>query len=164
MPPIPGLPPSFPFKSTTSFTTTGRLFSGTRVYWSPRNAVEASYSYSPNDFRRRDETPGGFSLPQVDVRVHNVAFNYIRYLDRTGRVQPFITGGLGFTVFDDGFDPQTKLAGNFGGGIDIPVRRNLLIRGEFRDFVVKPLAFGPITNPDKVVHNLVPSVGLAVRF
>lgn len=168
LPPAPGLPSSLPFTSTTSFQTTGRLFTGFRYYLSPRNAVEASYSYSPNDFQRELRVTEGslFASPifvPLDTNVHNVAFNYVRYLTHR-RLRPFVTGGLGFTVFDSSFRSSTKFAGNFGGGVDIRVGSRILLRAEFRDFLNERLRFGNPFAPGGVTHNLVPSVGIVLKF
>lgn len=164
LPPIPGFPPSLPFTRETSFSTTGRLFTGFRYYLNRRNAVEASYSYSPNDFRGRVRFPTSIVFTVVNIRVHNVAFNYVRYLSEHGRVRTFATGGLGFAVFAKNFDRPVKFTGNFGGGADIRLHRRLTFRAELRDFLHERLTFGDPTAPGGVTHNLVPSVGIVLKF
>ncbi|MFQ5664313.1 MAG: outer membrane beta-barrel protein [Terriglobia bacterium] len=159
----PPVPAAVTFRTKRSFGTTGRLFTGFRYYLTQKNALEASYSYSPNRLQVSASSslfpvPFFFSAP---MRVHQGAFNYVRYFSRRGRIQPFATGGLGFVVFASVFDIDTKFAGNFGGGVDIRLHRRFYLRAEFRDFVSKRPRF---SGRGRVTHNLAPSVGLVFKF
>jgi len=136
-PPCPSLP----------FSNAGRLFTGVRVR-AGHDAVEASYSYSPNQ-------ASGYN------RLNLVSFNYVRYLWLRSKVQPFATIGLGANRFSgplntsSGFD----FVWNYGGGADIVLRRHLALRLELRDYVGgEPNGFIGTS------HNIVPSAGIVFRF
>jgi len=164
--------PAHSVRFENSFGASGRVFAGLRYSLTPNNTLEASYSYSPNRLREQfiftplQPTPA-FPSPVTDFSsssfyIHNVAFNYVRYLGGWADLEPFLTGGLGFAIFTDNVYYTTKLAGNFGGGVDIPLHRRVCLRTEFRDFLIKhPRLFTSFTG---VLHNFVPSVGLVFKF
>ncbi|MGH9778498.1 MAG: hypothetical protein ACRD5I_08805, partial [Candidatus Acidiferrales bacterium] len=128
---------------------------------------ETSYSYSPNYLRepQRIILDGGFQLLfgpfSARNHVHQVAFNYVRYL-RKGRVRPFATGGVGFAHFTASLRP-TKFAANFGGGVDLELNPWSAIRFEFRDYLVgAPLILD--VSPRGLDQQYGPSLGIAVKF
>lgn len=156
-------PPTISTRAKSSLATTGRLFTGARYYATAKDALELSYSYSPS----RSQTTVTSSLPALSgffsesMRVHNAAFNYVRYLSGERRVQPFVTGGLGIAVFDRRTGPtSTNFAVNFGGGVDIRLTQQLRLRAELRDFVSER----PALSTERATHNVVPTVGLAFKF
>ncbi len=161
-------PVSVRYKS--SFGATARLFAGLRYYFTPDNAFEVSYSYSPNrlqsTFVYTPLAPSpSLTSTQVDfvsesMGVNIVAFNCVKYLPAQRVWKPFVTGGLGFAVFDYAVQ-ETKFAGNFGGGMEVPLNGWLSLRAEFRDFVIQRPRFTSFTS---VAHNLAPSVGLVLKF
>jgi len=158
---------------TSSFSKTGRLFTGARFRFTPHDAIEASYSYSPNHFSLQEGllSPG----PEATVplgsyynRVELISFNYVRYLSVRTRVQPFATAGLGTNRFSGppsaspGFvasDNGYQFAWNYGGGADIVLQRHLALRLELRDYVTGQPSF--ITGTS---HNIVPSAGIVLRL
>lgn len=166
--PPPGTPVPFFSRDQSSFGKTGKIFTGVRYYFRAHEAFEASYSYSPN---RLQNTLTFFTAPALlpprtaflseSMRVHSVAFNYVRYLRQAGRVQPFATGGVGFSVFHPRFSPaETEFTTNFGGGADIRLSQRIKLRLDLRDFI----SDRPSSALKGQTHNVVPSVGLAFKL
>ena len=157
-----------PTTPTSSFSKTGRLFTGARLRFTRHDAFEASYSFSPNHLSLQYR---GESLGSAYNRVNLISFNYVRYLWIRSPVQPFATIGLGTNRFS-GFsststlaseivsrDNGYQLAWNYGGGADIVLQRHLALRLELRDYVTGQPSF--ITGTS---HNIVPTAGLVFRF
>ncbi len=126
----------------------GRLFTGARLR-TGHDAIEVSYSYSPNQ------------IPEYYNRLNVFSFNYVHYLSMRSKVQPFATIGLGAERFSgpnsssNGF----RLVWNYGGGADIVLQRHLALRLELRDYVGgQPSGFVGTS------HNIVPSAGIVFRF
>ncbi len=160
-------PPS-PSRVTSSFSRTGRLLTGARFRFTCRDAIEASYSYSPNHFSLQEGTQ---SLGSAYNRDELISFNYVRYLSARTRVQPFATAGLGTNRFSGPKSASAVVAGwvkadngyqfawNYGGGADLVLQRHLALRLELRDYVTGQPGFVAGTS-----HNVVPSAGIAFRF
>jgi len=157
-----------PTTPTSSFSKTGRLFTGARLRFTRHDALEASYSFSPNHLSLQYR---GEPLGSAYNRVNLISFNYVRYLWIRSPVQPFATIGLGTNRFS-GFsststlaseiisrDNGYQLAWNYGGGADIVLQRHLALRLELRDYVTGQPSF--ITGTS---HNIVPSAGVVFRF
>jgi hypothetical protein len=153
---------------TSSFSKTARLFTGARLRITRHDAIEASYSYSPNNFSLEEGTQ---LLGSVYTRVDLISFNYVRYLWIRTRVQPFATAGVGTNRFsggpsgvpvfavDVGPDNGWQFAWNYGAGADLVLRRHLALRLELRDYVTGQPS--PITGTS---HNVVPSAGIVFRL
>jgi hypothetical protein len=166
--PCPVLGPCLGGPYTSSFSKTGRLIAGARLRFTRHDALEASYSFSPNHFSFLEAT--GASLDAYN-RVNLVSINYVRYLWAKTPVQPFLTGGVGFNRFSGPLSASAiaeglvsasnglQFAGNFGGGTDVVLRRHVALRLELRDYVTSQPSF--ITGTS---HNIVPSAGLVFRF
>ncbi len=161
---------------TNSFSTAARLMVGGRYRFTPRNALEASYSYSPNRFTIQ---PQGQAALSAFNRADLVSFNYVRYLSSKARVQPFLTAGLGLNRFSGpsnalavvgeyvNADNGWQFAWNYGGGADLVLERHFALRLELRDYITGQPQFSPITNITGLTgtsHNVVPSVGVVFRF
>ncbi len=168
-PPIACIPEiECPTTPTSSFSKTGRLFTGARLRFTRHDAVEASYSFSPNHFSLQYR---GESLGSAYNRVNLISFNYVRYLWVRSPVQPFATIGLGTNRFSGSSSTSTlaahlvspdngyQFAWNYGGGADVVLQRHLALRLELRDYVTRQPSF--ITG---MSHNLVPSAGIVFRF
>ena len=154
--------------ATSSFSKTGRLLTGARLRFTRHDAIEASYSYSPNHLSIQEGTQ---SLGSAYNRVDLISFNYVRYLWIRTRVQPFATAGLGTNRFsgpssaglvvsgwvkaDNGY----QFAWNYGAGADIVLRRHFALRLELRDYVT-----GQPSSITGTSHNIVPSVGIVFRL
>jgi hypothetical protein len=146
----------------SSFSKAGRVLAGVRFRMTEKNALEFSWSYSPNRYElsAKVDPPVTALVPdQVTQSLHHGALNYVRYLPSPGTVQPFLTGGIGLSRFVglDGY--VNRLSGNFGAGLDVPIRKRIALRLEFRDFV-----FGQPCPVRGVTHNLTPMAGLVFKF
>jgi len=154
--------------ATSSFSKTGRLLTGARLRFTRHDAIEASYSYSPDLFSLQRASQ---SLGSAYNRVDLISFNYVRYLWVRARVQPFVTGGVGVNRFSGPSNASAVLYGyvnadngwqfawNYGGGADIVLQRHLALRLELRDYVTGQPSI--ITGTS---HNIVPSAGIVFRF
>jgi opacity protein-like surface antigen len=154
--------------ATSSFSKTVRLFTGARLRFTRHDAIEASYSYSPNQFSLQYGTQSlGSAYNHVDV----ISFNYVRYLWLRTRVQPFATAGVGTNRFTGpssasavlygyvNVDNGWQFAWNYGGGADIVLQPHLALRLELRDYVTGQPSL--ITGTS---HNVVPSAGIVFRL
>ena len=160
---------------SNTFSKTARAFAGGRYRFTRHDALEASYSYSPNHFTMQ---PSGFSAGSAYNRVDLISFNYVRYLWVKSRVQPFVTTGLGVNRFSGpsnasaviyGYvsaDNGWQFAWNYGGGADLVFLRYLALRLELRDYVTgQPAAIQAYGNTiTGTSHNVAPSVGIVFRF
>lgn len=162
-------------RKTADASNTGRLFVGFRYYFSRADAFEASYSWSPGHLVERQQLAledSRFQIvtldPMLETDIHQVAFNYVRYLKAAGRVRPFVTGGFGFVHIPNNvsdFSQPTKFAANFGGGADFALGERLAVRIEYRDYIMgQPLIFDPDFSPRGTAHYHGPSAGLVFRF
>jgi hypothetical protein len=161
---------------TSTISKTGRFFTGARLRFTRHDAIEASYSYSPNLFLFQvGSQPIGPGYGRIDL----FSVNYVRYLWIRTRVQPFATGGIGSNRFSGGpmaypvyvpvgsnyvsvpipADNGWQFAWNYGGGTDIVLRRHLALRLELRDYVT-----GQPSPLSGTSHNIVPSAGIVFRF
>lgn len=139
----------------------GRFFGGARLRLTRHDAVEASYSYSPNVF---DEA---YPLVYFNDRLSSHSINYVRYLSTYPHLQPFVTGGVGWENFQGGglnssgalVSGDSQFAWNWGVGIDVIPQRYFALRFEFRDYTTSL----PV-NHTSSLHNLVPSIGIVFRF
>jgi opacity protein-like surface antigen len=141
---------------------------GARLRFTRHDAIESSYSYSPNHLSLQEGTQ---SLGSAYNRVDLISFNYVRYLWIRTRVQPFVTGGVGVNRFSGPSNASAGLYGyvnadngwqfawNYGGGADIVLQRHLALRLELRDYVTGQPSI--ITGTS---HNIVPSAGIVFRF
>ena len=97
-----------PVAVTSSFSKAARLFTGARLRFTRHDALEASYSYSPNHFSLQG---AGLAALSVYNRVDLISFNYVRYLWAKTSFQPFVTGGVGANRFSG---PSSASAGFYG--------------------------------------------------
>jgi hypothetical protein len=158
---------------TNSFSKTGRLIAGARFRFTRHDALEASYSYSPNLFSLQEA--GGMTLTGYN-RLNLFSCNYVRYLWTKTSVQPFVTGGVGANRFSGPASASAVVAGllsadngwqfawNFGGGADLALPRHFAFRLELRDYLSGQPTSSSITGLGGTSHNIVPSAGIAYRF
>ena len=165
--PTSGCTPCPPVAATGSFSKTVRIVTGAGYRFTRHDAVEASYSYSPNHLSLQPGTESFSAYSHVDL----LSFNYVRYLTVKSRVQPFATAGVGMNRFSGpstasavyyGYvnaDNGWQFAWNYGAGADVVLERRVALRLELRDYVT-----GQPSIISGTSHNLVPSIGLVFRF
>jgi len=162
--------------SGSTILTAWRIFTGARFRFTSHDAIEASYSFSPNHFTYHTvdyEVESGYR--RLDV----FSFNYVRYLWVRSRFQPFAIVGIGTNRFKGqpniflyptgphGFgidfpnpgNSGWRFAWNYGAGADFILPWHLALRAEFRNYVSDEPP--PLTGTS---HNLVPSAGIVFRF
>ncbi len=169
--PILAGPPGGPFQvmpgtRRSIFSKSGRVFGGVRYWFKQKQALEFGLSYSPNILQFLTSNPPvltGESVP-VQLNATNVAFNYVHRLGSRGRLEPFVTAGAGFGIFNGLNETETKFVINFGAGTDLQLSHRMLLRFEFRDFFSGEPTGGDLQAPGGATHNLVPSAGLVFRF
>jgi hypothetical protein len=135
----------------------GRFFTGARLRLTRHDAIEASYSYSPNIFNE------AYPLLYFNVRLSSHSINYVRYLSTNPHLQPFVTGGVGYEHFLGyrGVMPSStsQFAWNYGAGIDVVLQRYFALRFDFREYSTSIPIYHTST-----LHNFVPSIGIVFRF
>jgi len=136
---------------------TGRLFAGARLRLTRHDALEVSFSYSPDVFNE------AYSLDYFNGRLDSHSFNYVRYLSVNSHLQPFATVGMGAASFfgDKMGVPSNEscFAWNYGVGVDLIPQRFFALRFELRDYSTTLPAY-----LSSGLHNVVPSIGIVFRF
>lgn len=165
-----------PIAVTSSFSKTARLFTGARLRFTRHDALEASYSFSPNHLTLQAtevySSGGSITYPGSSYnRLNLVSFNYVRYLWARTPIQPFVTGGLGFNRFSGPTSASAvvadlisasngfQFAWNLGAGTDYVLQRHFALRLELRDYLTGQPSFIKGTS-----NNIVPSAGVVFRF
>ena len=169
-----GVPCSCPSGAlSNTFSKTARAFAGGRYRFTRHDALEASYSYSPNHFSLQQ---AGLAALSGYNRVDLMSFNYVRYLWAKTSVQPFVTGGLGVNRFSGPSNASAVVSGyftadngwqfawNYGGGADLVLQRHFALRLELRDYITGQPKPSSITGMGGTSHNIVPSAGIVFRF
>jgi opacity protein-like surface antigen len=162
--------------SGSTILTAWRLSTGARFRFTRHDAIEASYSFSPNHFTYHT---AGLDVESGHRRLDVFSVNYVRYLWVRSRFQPFATAGVGtnrfkgrpniflypigphgFTIdFPNPGNSGWQFAWNYGAGADFILQRHFALRVELRNYVSdQPL---PLTGTS---HNIVPSAGIVFRF
>jgi opacity protein-like surface antigen len=153
------------FVGSTSLRTTGRLFVGARFNFTPRDAFEASYSYSPSDVITRgilaQSNPP--SITQIStaapLRPDFWSFNYVRTWSAARRWRPFFTGGIGLGHWSNFFAFKNHFTANLGGGLTYSLTEHWAVRAEYRNFI-----FPMPGQNSTITYNQIPSVGFVFRF
>jgi opacity protein-like surface antigen len=158
---------------SNTFSKTARAFAGGRYRFTRHDALEASYSYSPNHFSLQQ---AGLAALSGYNRVDLMSFNYVRYLWAKTSVQPFVTGGLGVNRFSGPSNASAVVSGYvnadngwqfawiYGGGADLVLQRHLALRLEVRDYITGQPKFNLTSGTNGTSHNIVPSAGIVFRF
>ena len=138
----------------------GRFFGGVGLRLTRHDAIEGSYSYSPDVFNE------AYPLVYFNGRLTSHSVNYVRYLAADPHVQPFATAGVGYESFQGigqtssgaRVTGDTEFAWNYGAGIEIIPFRFFAVRFEVRDYAVGIPVFHSSS-----LHNVVPSLGIVFR-
>lgn len=148
-----------------SLQNAGRLFVGADFWFTPRDAVQASYSYSPADETITMVTVYPPSTPPTvtsggtaPLRMHFFSVDYLRAFRVASRWRWFLAAGLGGVDWRGRFVPSFRFAVNIGTGISFRVSPRWSLRAEYRDYMIR----FPYSNP--LVHNHAPSLGVVFHF
>lgn len=109
---------------------------------------------------------------ESDVDSWDIHGNVVYHLAPDARIDPFVTGGIGARVLDfSGGDTESFLAGNFGGGLLIPINSHLAIRGETRFYVYNlddldstSTGFAALQTFDETVWDVQVTGGVTIAF
>jgi opacity protein-like surface antigen len=132
-------------------------------------AFEGDYDY----FRNHETFRASSGMTFVPMNVHAATGTAIVKLPSfrmpaIRAVSPFVLGGGGPMFFDPrsgSVSKQTRGALVYGGGIDVPMSKHLVLRAQYRGFVYQVPDFEITTlKVDKYTHSAVPSAGLALTF
>lgn len=154
--------------SKISLSASPRLFAGVRFWLDEKQAVEASYSFSPSraEFTQSCSPNCGLSRFSEQLPTSFFAGNYVHTLPKLGGFRPFLTSGVGvMSLFEEepGYIQHAPFAVNVGGGFDRYVAPHWGLRAEFRDWLFDmPHVLG--NNGLGLAHSLVPSLGPVFRF
>ena len=159
-----------------------------------RLGAEATYAFSSNDLKVRDPVPPGPGGPRRNFTIHQHQFmvnGFYNFTPRDNEWRPFVTVGLGLVRFSptkdavnraavnflDGptrISPNTKLAMNFGAGVEKTVSDRVGVRFDMRDNIAgmptyglpqSPLNPGGAFYPVKgVIHDLEIGFGLVFHL
>lgn len=143
--------------SPNHFSSSGLFFTGVRYHLTAKNALEVSYSLSVGNYFQIEPAPGNMPVIQSRFERYSSSLNYVRYLPGRGKLQPFLTAGLGAIRSNSvvtGWD-RYNLSGNFGLGTDFRINQRLAFRLEVRDYV--DFLPSPL---QRASHDLAPSGGL----
>jgi hypothetical protein len=162
------------------------------VHTSGHWGEEFFFSYEPNKARFiRDTAPAQESA--YDIRVFNFGVNALYYLneEESRRTRPFISFGIGGTVYQPtaqsrrtandplrgnlpGFESSAELALNYGVGFKRVLTERYSLRMDFRGFVNRNPSFGlprSSNDPNQVVfpadgaiHNMEASAGIVIKL
>ena len=123
---------------------------------------EFSYAWQHSNFRLERQEYAGMSI-------HNIYYNFLLHATPEGSaVRPFITGGVGVSVFNppgassfSGYG-DNKFGYNYGAGLKFKVTDTYGVRLDVRDYVTgKPF---DLPGNDGRLHNLEISAGFSLLF
>ncbi len=147
------------------------VFFGGRVEYrfSPHFGLEGSASFSPT----AADVLGGPGSSTRDIDVWDIHGNLVYHILPESRIDVYATGGLGARILDiETGDSESYLAGNFGGGVLVPLNEHWAVRGDARWFVysiddLDPSsagALGVAPDFDETVYDLKISAGVTFAF
>jgi len=147
------------------------VFFGGRVEYrfSPHFGVEGSTSFSP----AAADVLGGPGSSTRDIDVWDIHGNLVYHILPESRIDVYATGGLGARILDiETGDTESYFAGNFGGGVLVPLNEHWAVGGEARWFVysvddLDPSSAGALgVAPDfnETLYDLQISGGLTFAF
>ncbi|MGC2185785.1 MAG: outer membrane beta-barrel protein [Terriglobales bacterium] len=155
---------------TDEATNSGGVMAGYRFNLKKWLAVEGDYDYFRND-QKFSASSGTTSIPMNVHAMTGTAIVKLPSFKMPGVkiVSPFMLAGGGAMFFDPRggsvTKEQTRGAFVYGGGVDVPMSKHLLVRAEYRGFVCKIPDFEMTSlKVDKYTHSAVPSAGLVFTF
>lgn len=137
---------------------------------SPNISLVGNIGYSASNLRVGLPIIGGINVANSNVLLYDAGLQL--RLPTTGSlgtgITPFVEAGAGAIRYQVSEGPlstnATNFAGNFGGGIDVALSRNIGIRGAVKDYVGK-FDFKDATSfnlDSKVAHNLAFTLGVTL--
>ncbi len=155
---------------TNGPTNSGGVMAGYRFNLKNWLAVEGDYDY----FRNHEDFLSGSGETFIPMNVYAATGTVIVKLPSfkvpaVKIVSPFVLTGGGAMFFDPRRgavnNEQTRGAFVYGGGVDVPMSKHLLLRAQYRGFVYKTPDFEMTSlKVDKYTHSAVPSAGLVFTF
>ena len=146
------------------------FFGGRFEYrFSPHFGVEGSASFSS----AAADVLGGPGPSTRDIDAWDIHGNLVYHILPESRFDVYATGELGARILDiDTGDTESYLAGNFGGGVLVPLNEHWAVRGDARWFVysISDLdpssagALGVTPDFDETVYDLKISGGVTFAF
>ncbi len=116
---------------------------------------------------------GGSGSSTTDVDTWDIHGNLVYHILPESRIDVYATGGLGSRILDiDTGDTESYLAGNFGGGVFVPLSKHWAVRGDTRWFVYSvddldpssAVALAVAPDFDETVYDLKISGGVTFAF
>jgi opacity protein-like surface antigen len=155
---------------TNEATNSGGVMAGYRFNLKHWLAVEGDYDC----FRNHENLLSSNATAFIPMNVHAVTGSAVVKLPSfktpgVKAVSPFMMAGGGAMFFDPRGgslgSEQTRGAFVYGGGVDVPISKHLLLRAQYRGFVYKvPDVEIANLRIDKYTHSAVPSAGLVFTF
>jgi hypothetical protein len=150
------------FKLDKTFRGGVRANVYSRGHW----GQEFFYSYEPNTAHFTRQTPA--TSLDLDLQVHNIGVNAIYYLndDEAQGIRPFLTVGIGTSIFAltgeartiakdpllgnvPDIDTANELTMNYGGGVKAKLNSWVGVRADVKGFIGRSPSFGlPRSSPD----------------
>src|SRR5207302_4634351 len=158
--------------TTQRGTESGGFLVGYRYHFNRWLAAETVYGYS----RNTQQYFGTAGLSGVQSNIHQATGGFVVSLPTPARFRfsPYVLAEGGALVFDPtannfggalGAQRQAVGVFSYGGGVDYPVVKHVLLRAEYRGLVYIAPDFGISgLNTDKITHTAQPSAGLVFRF
>ncbi len=151
---------------TVELRNSGRLFAGVDFWITPHDAVQVSYSYSPNDMVASTQPispPIGGGTLEYTFRNHFLSFDYLHSFPVAKRWRLLLAAGIGRVWWYDvyGGPNPSYLAVNVGAGVSFRISSRWSVRAEYRDYVMHL-----ISSPEErgLVHDNAPTVGVVFRL
>ena len=139
------------------------------------NSVEVNYGLTRNSqyYAVRSVLSGGEAFYAIQTNVSEATAEYVFTPWKSGRLSPFLLGGVGALIFNPtGNSYGTTAAGteikgalSYGGGADYRILRNLALRVQIRGLAYKaPDFYVPGLTTGQAGNLAVPSLGLVFHF
>lgn len=134
----------------------------------PHFGVEGNVGFSPATADLL-----GLGSSGSDVDSWDIHGNLVYHILPNSRIDVYATGGVGTRILDiDRGDTESYFAGNFGGGVLVPMNKHWALRGDARWFVYSVddldassvLALGVAPGFDETIYDLKVSGGVTFAF
>ena len=152
--------------ATGTLHDAARLSVGTDFWFTGRDAIQFSYSYTSANESLTVYSP--FLLPGIPAasfisqsqRANFFSADYLHEFTLGRHWRLFPAGGIGAVVWTDPLYSVKGFAANFGGGAEYRLTGHWAVRADYRDYVVC-FPFGPGCT---LMEDYSPTVGLVYSF